>query len=233
MKEIMKLQPEITLSLRLCPAVVGNNDDDEDGNFAKWMSSYWGHGASEEQTKGRRRSLMQLGHLHADRRASLPCQAQLDRMRLHGLHDRSQRSRKEVSTRPRARCASSDDSHHRRAANCEKRISTIPELSESFERKPRLRARGVAVTNDVDNMCLIHQEDIRGGKSCAHQLHRESCKSGLAIFDWLMRKVKRSEHEAPCSDSGGPGETSGGARLGAEQEERRPSQLKLCPGCQR
>uniref|UniRef100_A0A3B3SVD5 Uncharacterized protein n=1 Tax=Paramormyrops kingsleyae TaxID=1676925 RepID=A0A3B3SVD5_9TELE len=53
------------------------NDEDEDGNFAKWMSSYWSHGASEEQTKGRRRSLRQLRLLHADRRASLPCQVGL------------------------------------------------------------------------------------------------------------------------------------------------------------
>lgn len=190
------------------------------------MSSYWGHGASEEQRKERRRSLRRPGRLHADRRASLPCQAQLDRMRLPRLHDRPHpKSREEVAGRPRARCASSDDSHH-----CEKRITPIPELSESFERKLQFRGRGVTSTNDVDNTCLIHQEDIRAGKSGmrephgTQQLHKESCKSGLAIFDWLMRKVKRSEREAPCSDSRGAGETSAGSRPGTGQEEQLPSQ---------
>uniref|UniRef100_A0A3P8V9Z8 Uncharacterized protein n=1 Tax=Cynoglossus semilaevis TaxID=244447 RepID=A0A3P8V9Z8_CYNSE len=33
------------MSLRLLPAFSTDNEDDDDGNFTKWMSSYWGHGA--------------------------------------------------------------------------------------------------------------------------------------------------------------------------------------------
>uniref|UniRef100_A0A3Q2XYC2 Uncharacterized protein n=1 Tax=Hippocampus comes TaxID=109280 RepID=A0A3Q2XYC2_HIPCM len=32
------------MSLRLLPAII-MDDEDDDGNFTKWMSSYWGHGA--------------------------------------------------------------------------------------------------------------------------------------------------------------------------------------------
>uniref|UniRef100_A0AAY4EIE9 Leukemia NUP98 fusion partner 1 n=1 Tax=Denticeps clupeoides TaxID=299321 RepID=A0AAY4EIE9_9TELE len=51
-----------------------DNDEDDDGNFTKWMSSYWGHGAGEEQAKERKRSFRRPTRPKADRRASLPCQ---------------------------------------------------------------------------------------------------------------------------------------------------------------
>uniref|UniRef100_A0A8C9RDF8 Uncharacterized protein n=1 Tax=Scleropages formosus TaxID=113540 RepID=A0A8C9RDF8_SCLFO len=46
--------------------------NDEDGNFTKWMSSYWGHNAGEEQARERRRSFRRPARLNVDRRASLP-----------------------------------------------------------------------------------------------------------------------------------------------------------------
>uniref|UniRef100_A0A673MWV9 Leukemia NUP98 fusion partner 1 n=1 Tax=Sinocyclocheilus rhinocerous TaxID=307959 RepID=A0A673MWV9_9TELE len=48
-----------------------DNDEDDDGNFTKWMSSYWGHG--EEHAKERKRSFRRPLRNKADRRASLPC----------------------------------------------------------------------------------------------------------------------------------------------------------------
>lgn len=58
------------MSLRLLPAFSTDNEDDDDGNFTKWMSSYWGHGA--EGGASRKRSFRKNPKTHVDRRASLP-----------------------------------------------------------------------------------------------------------------------------------------------------------------
>lgn len=60
------------MSLRLLPAFVVDNDEDDDGNFTKWMSSYWGHGAEAAHPRERKRSFRRPAKMHADRRASLP-----------------------------------------------------------------------------------------------------------------------------------------------------------------
>lgn len=59
------------MSLRLLPAFADNEEDD-DGNFMKWMSSYWGHGAEVGQNRERKRSFRRSAKKHPDRRASLP-----------------------------------------------------------------------------------------------------------------------------------------------------------------
>lgn len=60
------------MSLRLLPAFIVDNDEDDDGNFTKWMSSYWGHGAEVSHTRERRRSFRKPARIQVDRRASLP-----------------------------------------------------------------------------------------------------------------------------------------------------------------
>lgn len=60
------------MALRLLPAFVVDNDEDDDGNFTKWMSSYWGHGAEAAHPRERKRSFRRPAKTHADRRASLP-----------------------------------------------------------------------------------------------------------------------------------------------------------------
>uniref|UniRef100_A0A3Q3QVQ5 Uncharacterized protein n=1 Tax=Monopterus albus TaxID=43700 RepID=A0A3Q3QVQ5_MONAL len=45
---------------------------DDDGNFTKWMSSYWGHGADPGNSRDRKRSFRRPTKAHVDRRASLP-----------------------------------------------------------------------------------------------------------------------------------------------------------------
>uniref|UniRef100_A0A8C5EEP1 Leukemia NUP98 fusion partner 1 n=1 Tax=Gouania willdenowi TaxID=441366 RepID=A0A8C5EEP1_GOUWI len=59
------------MSLRLLPAFTMDNDEDDDGNFTKWMSSYWGHGAEARQRE-RKRSFRRPKRTQADRRPSLP-----------------------------------------------------------------------------------------------------------------------------------------------------------------
>ncbi|XP_026201468.1 leukemia NUP98 fusion partner 1 [Anabas testudineus] len=134
------------MSLRLLPAIIMDNDDDDDGNFTKWMSSYWGHGAEAGHARDRKRSFRRPSKAQADRRASLPTVSQLNAMKLNRLHAAtmapSPKTREEKGeTRPhqRARRASSDDNSCPKSAIPENRITTIPELTESFEKKLYLR----------------------------------------------------------------------------------------------
>lgn len=60
------------MSLRLLPAFAADNDEDDDGNFTKWMSSYWGHGTDTDRSRERKHSFRRPSKQHADRRASLP-----------------------------------------------------------------------------------------------------------------------------------------------------------------
>lgn len=171
-----------------------DNDEDDDGNFTKWMSSYWGHGAGEESAKERKRSFRRPARNTADRRASLPCMSQLEAMRVKQLHAATMppapvhlknREEKEVRPHPHARRVSSDESS-RTKAGPESRISTIPELAESFERMLRFRNQKVMSLNDADSVCLIcHEEMCNGGGGvggayelhCSHRFHKEARRS--------------------------------------------------------
>ncbi|KAG9349339.1 hypothetical protein JZ751_027782 [Albula glossodonta] len=170
-----------------------DNDEDDDGNFTKWMSSYWGHSTGEEQAKDRRRSFRKpsLPRPHQDRRASLPCQSQLNAMRLNHLHSATTvpppihpkpREKTDVRPHPRARRASSDDNSHVKSPMHSSRITTIHELSESFERRLRFRSRNVMSLSDADDLCLICHDEARssrrGGREthCIHRPHKEGRK---------------------------------------------------------
>ncbi|XP_072539146.1 leukemia NUP98 fusion partner 1 [Salminus brasiliensis] len=164
-----------------------DNDEDDDGNFTKWMSSYWGHGAGEESAKERKRSFRRPTRNTADRRASLPCMSQLEAIKVKQLHAASMppapvhlktREEKEIRPHPHARRVSSDDISRTK----ESRISTIPELAESLERRLRLRNQ----KSDADSVCLIcHEEVCNGGGGvggayelhCSHRFHKEARRS--------------------------------------------------------
>uniref|UniRef100_A0A3P8TJW8 Uncharacterized protein n=1 Tax=Amphiprion percula TaxID=161767 RepID=A0A3P8TJW8_AMPPE len=51
---------------------------DDDGNFTKWMSSYWGHGAESGPSRERKRSFRRPAKTQVDRRASLPTVVRTD-----------------------------------------------------------------------------------------------------------------------------------------------------------
>uniref|UniRef100_A0A673B7M2 Leukemia NUP98 fusion partner 1 n=1 Tax=Sphaeramia orbicularis TaxID=375764 RepID=A0A673B7M2_9TELE len=75
------------MSLRLLPAIVMDNDEDDDGNFTKWMSSYWGHGAEGGHSRDRKRSFRRPSKTQADRRASLPTVVRNPALRNANTHD--------------------------------------------------------------------------------------------------------------------------------------------------
>ncbi|XP_056132788.1 leukemia NUP98 fusion partner 1 [Lampris incognitus] len=177
------------MSLRLLPAFVMDNEEDDDGNFTKWMSSYWGHGAETGQSRERKRSFRRPAKTRVDRRSSLPCVSQLDAMKLNKLHaaamapspihSKTREEKGEVRPHPRARRASSDDNSRLKTAIPESRISTIPELTESFEKRLSLRNKNTMSLGDEDNLCLICHEDLRNGGGgvqelhCTHRFHKE------------------------------------------------------------
>ncbi|XP_020487018.1 leukemia NUP98 fusion partner 1 isoform X1 [Labrus bergylta] len=190
------------MSLRLLPAIIMDNDEDDDGNFTKWMSSYWGHSSETGHSRERKRSFRRPAKTQGDRRASLPTVSQLDAMKLNRLHAAAMapspshiKSREKGEVRPhqRARRSSSDDNSRGNSALQEIRFGTIPELTESFEKRLFLRDKRTTSLNDEDKLCLICHEDIRksgGGIQelhCTHSFHKEG--------------AHRLEQSRPCSSS--------------------------------
>ncbi|XP_069378540.1 leukemia NUP98 fusion partner 1 isoform X2 [Paralichthys olivaceus] len=185
------------MSLRLLPAIIMDNDEDDDGNFTKWMSSYWGHGAEGGHSRERKHSFRRPGKIQADRRASLPTVSQLDAMKLSKLHAatmaptpshiKTREEKAEVRPHQRARRASSDDNSRPKTAIPENRITTIPELTESFEKRLCVRDKRAVSLNGDERLCLICHEDMRknGGLQelhCTHRFHKE------CMEQWLWKK---------------------------------------------
>ncbi|XP_035504551.1 leukemia NUP98 fusion partner 1 isoform X2 [Scophthalmus maximus] len=182
------------MSLRLLPGFI-TDDDDDDGNFTKWMSSYWGHGAESGHSRERKRSFRRPAKARVDRRASLPTVSQLDAMKLNKLHAatmapapshiKPREEKGEVRYHQRARRSSSDDNSRPKTGVPENRITTIPELTESFEK--RLCVRDKRAVNNDDRLWLICHEDMRknGGVQelhCANRFHKE------CMEQWLWKR---------------------------------------------
>ncbi|XP_039666428.1 leukemia NUP98 fusion partner 1 isoform X3 [Perca fluviatilis] len=180
------------MSLRLLPSSLMVDDDDDDGNFTKWMSSYWGHGAEGGHSRDRKRSFRRSAKIHGDRRASLPTVSQLDAMKLNRLHTvtmaatpshiKMREEKGEVRPHQRTRCTSSDDNSRSKSAIPENRITTIPELTESFQKRLFLRDKRTMSANGDDKLCLICYDDMRkGGEGvqelhCEHRFHKEEAQ---------------------------------------------------------
>ncbi|XP_061593045.1 leukemia NUP98 fusion partner 1 isoform X2 [Cololabis saira] len=181
------------MSLRLLPAITMDNDEDDDGNFTKWMSSYWGHGADARHSRERKRSFRKPGKTHADRRASLPTATQLDAMKLNRLHaatmaptPKTREEKGEVRPHLRPRRQSADD--RTKTSIQESRITTIPEITESFEKRLILDDNNITSLNTDSKLCLICHEDMcRSGGGvqelhCTHRFHKE------CMEQWLWKK---------------------------------------------
>ncbi|XP_030227730.1 leukemia NUP98 fusion partner 1 [Gadus morhua] len=193
-------QSIVTMSLRLLPAFAMDNDDDDDGNFTNWMSSYWGHGSEGHAARENKRSFRKTSRSQTDRRASLPCVSQLDAVRLSRLHAGALGASASVhSSRPggenrdgarpptRARRASSDEISRAHVVIPESRIPTIPtipELTESFDKRFSLGKKTQVSLNESDSVCLICAEELRSGRTgvlevhCKHRFHREASRHG-------------------------------------------------------
>ncbi|XP_035249700.1 leukemia NUP98 fusion partner 1-like [Anguilla anguilla] len=162
-----------------------DNDEDEDGNFTKWMSSYWGHSAGDERAREHRRSFRRpsLPRPPQDRRASLPCQSQLNAMQLNPFHTATpaslsthtkSRDKTDAKPHPRACPASSDDNSHIKSPLVNSRIGTIQELSESLEKRLHFRGHSVTSLSDAEDLCLICHNEARGRETrCAHRPLKE------------------------------------------------------------
>ncbi|XP_077391620.1 leukemia NUP98 fusion partner 1 isoform X2 [Festucalex cinctus] len=194
------------MSLRLLPAII-MDDEDDDGNFTKWMSSYWGHGAEGcggggggggGHSRERKRSFRRPAQTRVDRRASLPTVSQLDAMKLNRLHASAmapapshakiREEKGEVRPHQRTRRASSDDNARSKSAVAENRIGTIPELTESFQKRLCLQDNCSLSLNDDAKMCLLcHDNMYKSGGAlqelhCAHTFHKEYMEQ------WLWKK---------------------------------------------
>ncbi|XP_051783164.1 leukemia NUP98 fusion partner 1-like isoform X2 [Erpetoichthys calabaricus] len=167
-----------------------DHDEDEDVNFAKWMSSFWGHSLSEDTDKDRRTSRKRQSRSFCERRASLPCPAQLSVMNLNRRHSASTsassvylRGYKEGGEDKEARChmrarrsSSSEESHHK-ASIPENRVSTIHKLTESFEKKLHFRTRKTVSLEEDEDPCVICHDGLNAGRvqelHCMHKFHKE------------------------------------------------------------
>ncbi|XP_048055231.1 leukemia NUP98 fusion partner 1 isoform X3 [Megalobrama amblycephala] len=148
-----------------------DNEEDDDGNFTKWMSSYWGHG--DEISKERKRSFRRPSRNKADRRASLPSMSQLEAMQLSHLHANNMaplpvhlksREEKEAHSHPRARRVSSDENSRTKVGGPECHITTIPELSECLEKRLRFHNQK-AISMTVLTKWPEHRTRPRSGSS--------------------------------------------------------------------
>ncbi|XP_061833522.1 leukemia NUP98 fusion partner 1 isoform X2 [Nerophis lumbriciformis] len=181
------------MALRLLPAIITDNDEDDDGNFTKWMSSYWGHGAEGGRPRDRKHSFRRPARTKVDRRASLPTVSQLDAMKLKRLHanamapapvhGQKREEKGEVRGHQRARRASSDDSGRHKSATTEKRISTIPELTESLEKRLSLQ--------DKHTMVVVG----RRSEQCRAPSGSEAAVAAACLVRRLLSGRRRSADE--------------------------------------
>ncbi|XP_012716549.2 leukemia NUP98 fusion partner 1 isoform X1 [Fundulus heteroclitus] len=181
-QEAVSVQP-LTMSLRLLPAIVMENDEDDDGNFTNWMSSYWGHGTDAGHSRERKRSFRRPSKAHIDRRASLPTVTQLDAMKLNKIHTATKapipKTREEKGeTRPHQRVyrISSDENRPKTS------ITPIQEITESFQKRLCVNHKRTMSLSDKDKVCLICREDMcKSGEGvqelqCTHRFHKEEAR---------------------------------------------------------
>ncbi|KAG7228735.1 hypothetical protein INR49_008513 [Caranx melampygus] len=172
------------MSLRLLPAIIMDNEEDDDAVPIQ------GHPEDTVVHSDATRSqldAMKLNRLHAATMAPSPS------------HIKTREEKGEVRSHQRARRASSDDNSRPKSAIPENRITTIPELTESFEKRLCVRDKRTISLNDDEKLCLICHEDMRksGGVQelhCTHRFHKEAARK-------LEQVRPRSGSEAATSQA--------------------------------
>ncbi|KAK2907534.1 hypothetical protein Q8A73_008607 [Channa argus] len=105
---------------------------------------------------------MQLNKLHAATMAPPP------------THIKTKEEKGEARQHQRAHRTSSDDNSHSKSAIVENRITTIPELTESFEKRLFLQNKRTTSQDDDKDMCES------GGAvqelQCKHRFHKEAAR---------------------------------------------------------
>ncbi|KAE8621894.1 hypothetical protein XENTR_v10005020 [Xenopus tropicalis] len=191
-------------------------EDDDDIMFAKWMSSFWGHSGVEDAERYERNARRRQSRALSERRASLPCPAQLSAMRATrfqsvtkapspvylkgGKEIREDHVRNHNSHMKISKVSSVDgslpDSHGHK-----KRSNSIQEFSESFEKQLRFRSERStslgehSVTrrnssckekDEDEDPCVICHEDLHTGS--IWQLHCMHRFHKECIGKWLCKK---------------------------------------------
>ncbi|XP_075053101.1 leukemia NUP98 fusion partner 1 isoform X2 [Mixophyes fleayi] len=131
-------------------------EDDDDILFAKWMSSFWGHSGIKENEKDARGHRKRQSCALSERRASLPCPAQLSAMHVNRFHLVSKapapvylKGYKEPREDKDSKCNNhtkiskviSVDASVPESKGQKKRSNSIQEFSESFEKQLRFRTK--------------------------------------------------------------------------------------------
>ncbi|MEE6468321.1 hypothetical protein FKM82_008258 [Ascaphus truei] len=128
-------------------------EDNDDILFAKWMSSFWGHSGIEKDARSHRK---RQSRALSERRASLPCPAQLSAMHVARFHSTSKapspvylKGCKETREDIDSKCnnhtkinkVSSVDDSLAESRGQKKRSNSIQEFSELFEKQLHFRSK--------------------------------------------------------------------------------------------
>ncbi|MEE6468320.1 hypothetical protein FKM82_008258 [Ascaphus truei] len=169
-------------------------EDNDDILFAKWMSSFWGHSGIEKDARSHRK---RQSRALSERRASLPCPAQLSAMHVARFHSTSKapspvylKGCKETREDIDSKCnnhtkinkVSSVDDSLAESRGQKKRSNSIQEFSELFEKQLHFRSKR---STSLDP-CVICHDDLHTGSiwelHCMHRFHKE------CIEKWLCKK---------------------------------------------
>ncbi|KAM4796316.1 leukemia NUP98 fusion partner 1 [Rhinophrynus dorsalis] len=191
-------------------------EDNDDILFAKWMSSFWGHSGIEETEKDVRNHRKRQSRALSERRASLPCPAQLSAMRatrfhlsskapspvyLKGCKEMREENDSNFNSHMKVNKVSSVDSSLQESKDQKKRSNSIQEFSESFEKQLRFRTKRStslgehAVTrrnssyrekDEDDDPCVICHDDLHAGS--IWELHCMHRFHKECIEKWLCKK---------------------------------------------
>ncbi|XP_056415273.1 leukemia NUP98 fusion partner 1 [Hyla sarda] len=191
-------------------------EDDDDILFAKWMSSFWGHSGVEESEKDLRNHRKRQSRALSERRASLPCPAQLSAMHVARFHSASKapspvylkgykepHGDKDTKSNNQTKLSKvfSVEASVPESKEQKKRSNSIQEFSESFDKQLRFRTKRSTSLGEHSiprwhSSCREKDEDEDPCVICHDDLHTDSiwelhCSHRFhkeCIEKWLCKK---------------------------------------------